>query len=221
MAQPFEMMSTADLIGASVQEGAAAAVIQGRYRQRPGRESQRPELRQGSFNLRKAPAQGSLIESMILDKTANAGSRGGPARLPKPPRQGLSLRKGGSAPRPQSAGASPPGPQSLPQSSASGAAHGSPAAGSAAGSELAKPAAPDKKPLSKSEAACRIQRFVRKKKSPRSKWFQLIELRKQFIDAEVVNPGEFYNDDNLLAREALKSDPNLKAALATLTLTQP
>ena len=215
------MMSTADLIGASVQEGAAAAVIQGRYRQRPGRESQRPELRQGSFNLRKAPAQGSLIESMILDKTANAGSRGGPARLPKPPRQGLSLRKGGSAPRPQSAGASPPGPQSLPQSSASGAAHGSPAAGSAAGSQLAEPAVPDKKPLSKSEAACRIQRFVRKKKSPRSKWFQLIELRKQFIDAEVVNPGEFYNDDNLLAREALKSDPNLKAALATLTLTQP
>ena len=163
MAQPFEdMMSTADLIGASVQHSAAASVIQGRYRQRPGNGSPHPKSREGSFNLRKAPVERSLIEGMILDKhTNNAASviQGryrqrpghGSQGLAASARQGFSLRKG----------ASPSEPQSLPQRSASGAraAHDSPAAGS-----------------EQSEAACFIQRFVRRQTKGKLQALQAMSL---------------------------------------------
>jgi hypothetical protein len=230
MAQPFEeMMSTADLIGAEVQQSAAAAVIQGRYRQRPGYGSQHPAPREGSFNLRKAPAECSLIEGMILDKQSNNAASviqgkyrqrpgHGSQRPAAPPRQGFSLRKG----------ASPPKPQSLPLSSASGATNKevAPPSGACA-AHPDRPRQPSRAAqiraelggaLSESDAACFIQRFVRRRKGSRQqreKWFQLIELRKHFIDAEVVNPGEYYTDENLMARDALKSDPAVQAAIAT------
>ena len=149
------MMSTADLIGASVQHSTAASVIQGRYRQRPDNGSQHPKSKEGSFNLRKAPVERSLVEGMILDKhTSNAASviQGhGSQGLAAPARQGFSLRKG----------ASPSKPQSLPQRSASGAraAHDSPAAGS-----------------EQSEAACFIQRFVRRQTKGKLQALQAMSL---------------------------------------------
>ena len=169
MAQPFEdMMSTADLIGASVQHSAAASVIQGRYRQRPGNGSPHPKSREGSFNLRKAPVERSLVEGMILDKhTNNAASviQGryrqrpghGSQGLAASARQGFSLRKG----------ASPSEPQSLPQRSASGAraAHGSTAAGSEQNTALRQ-----------SEAACFIQRFVRRQTKGKQQALQAMTL---------------------------------------------
>ena len=210
---PLEaMMSTAELLGASAQQAAAASVIQGCYRQRPGHGSKCPAPGEGSFNLRKAASvKSSPIEGMILDKRSSNAATGsiiqgryrqrpgdGSQRPAVAPSQGFPFRKGVSS------------PEHRPPRSAHGA-HDAHAALAAAGSNAAHAALQD------SEAACLIQRFVRRRKSERlhGRWLQIIELRKQFIDAEVVNPGELYDDDMLLAREALKSEPKLKAAIAT------
>ena len=157
--------------------------------------------------MRKAASvKSSPIEGMILDKRSSNAAPviqgryrqrpgDGSQRPAVAPSQGFPFRKGVSSPEPR------------PQRSAHGA-HAAHAAPAAAGSGAA---------LQDSEAACLIQRFVRRRKSERlqGRWLQIIELRKQFIDAEVVNPGELYDDDMLLAREALKSDPKLKAAIET------
>ena len=160
--------------------------------------------------MRKAASvKSSPIEGMILDKRSSNAAPviqgryrqrpgDGSQRPAVAPSQGFPFRKGVSSPEPR------------PQRSAHGA-HAAHAAPAAAGSNAAHAALQD------SEAACLIQRFVRRRKSERlhGRWLQIIELRKQFIDAEVVNPGELYDDDMLLAREALKSEPKLKAAIAT------
>ena len=79
------------------------------------------------------------------------------------------------------------------------------------------PSVPRQKPALRSDptaAACVIQRFVRKQKCHR-RWAKLIGLRKSFIDADVIQPGELYLDKNLLAREALRTDPVVARALDT------